>query len=149
MPTELLDEIRRLLKGNGTIQELDEVRAGNVIDTVANKFIMNRSKVWWWQGLQTKPVVVEYGDNLSWPLVKQIVGNNKQIIYLFVTDDDPEPWPVLSGPLDEIGNLIANLWRTEYFLVDENFTWLLFDTHHNTLVVSGALEDRARHVSRK
>ncbi len=142
--SELLIEIREAIKKIGDIYEIENVRAAELTDAVAKKHLRDRSRVWWWEGLSNSPTVLEYGDELSWPFVQSIVQNENQKIYLFVTDDDPEPWPVFIGNVIDIGRLLAELWRFEYFLTDENFSWVIFDTHHNTLVVSGAMEVQER-----
>ncbi len=143
MDIELLYEIRNEIQGNMCIEELDEKEALQIIDVVAKKHIKDRSRVWWWEGLNSKPSVIEYGDGFSWPMIRDMIKNDNQLVYLFVTDDEPEPWPVFRGTLHDIGILLAGMWRFEYFLSDKYFSWLIFDTHHNDLLVAGALSDRA------
>lgn len=142
MDSELRKEIHQALTKNGNISEQKQKVASELADEVAKRFLRDRSMVWWWEALLHTPVVIEYGEGVSWPLVKRIVQNDTQIIYLFVTDDDPEPWQVLKGTLHDIGLFLAELWRVEYFITDENLSWLIFDTHHNSLVVSGTLMNR-------
>jgi hypothetical protein len=142
--SELISEIREAIKKIGDINEIEDVRAAELADAVAKTYLQDRSRVWWWEGLSNRPTVFEYGDELSWPYVQSIVQNENQKIYLFVTDDDPEPWPVFTGSVVDIGRLLAELWRFEYFLTDQSFSWVIFDTHHNTIMVSGATEMQER-----
>lgn len=139
MDFELLNEARSAIEGIDGVQELEKIDASNVVTSVAEKYKIDRSKVWWWQGMANESTTIEYGDGYSWPLIQHMVQNEEQSIYLVMTDDDPEPWPVFKGAFCNIGKLIAELWRFEYFLTDKDFSWVIFDTHHNSLIVSGAL----------
>lgn len=54
---------------------------------------------------------------------------------LFITDDEPPPWPSVHGPLADILDLIDDCPFFEYFIVNAEGTRVLFDTHHNELVL--------------
>ena len=140
MDFELLNEARSAIAGIDGVMELEKTDASDVITSVAERYMIDRSKVWWWQGMANESTTIEYGDDYSWPLIQHMVLNEEQLVYLVITDDDPEPWPVFKGTFSNIGKLIAELWRFEYFLTDKDFSWVIFDTHHNSLIVSGTLE---------
>lgn len=144
MDIELLSEIHNEMTNIGGIIEISDDKASSITNKIAKNYINDRSLVWWWEGLSVSPFEINYGDEYSWLIIKKIVPNMNQSVYLFVTDDEPEPWPVFNGSLKNIGELISELWRFEYFITDENFEWLIFDTHHNTLVISGVIEDLAK-----
>ena len=59
-------------------------------------------------------------------------------MFLLVTDDEHEPWPVLEGRLEELLTLIGEQRYFEYILVSRNKKLCVFDTHHNTLVLARA-----------
>jgi len=144
MDIELLSEIHNEMTNIGGIIEISDDKASSITNKIAKNYINDRSLVWWWEGLSVSHFEINYGDEYSWLIIKKIVPNMNQSVYLFVTDDEPEPWPVFNGSLKNIGELISELWRFEYFITDENFEWLIFDTHHNTLVISGVIEDLAK-----
>ncbi len=144
MDIELLSEINNKMADIGGIVEVANDKAISITNTIAEKYIRDRSFVWWWESLAGSHVEIGYGDDFSWPIIKKIAPNLNQNVYLFVTDDEPEPWSAFNGPLKKIDKLISELWRFEYFITDENFEWLIFDTHHNTVVISGVIEDVAK-----
>ncbi|XFC37374.1 hypothetical protein ACEF39_000339 [Stenotrophomonas indicatrix] len=57
-------------------------------------------------------------------------------ICLVASDERASPWPVWALRPGEVIPLLSELPFFEYFLVLDGGATLLFDTHHNTLVVS-------------
>jgi len=65
-----------------------------------------------------------------------------ELVRLVVTDDEPQPWPVFEGPLEEILVVLQETRYFEYFLVpgvNDGGRWIVFDTHHNQLVWAGEM----------
>lgn len=149
MDTELLSEINKELADIGDIISVTGDKAVAITNTIADKYIKDRSFVWWWESLAGSYIEIDYGDDLSWPIIRKITPSLKQNVYLFVTDDEPEPWPIFYGSLRNVGQLISRLWRFEYFITDENFEWLIFDTHHNSLIILGELFEAATAILEK
>ena len=149
MDSELIQEICKNIGSSNTIRELSETDARDLIDRIATHYIVDRNRVWWWESLAEKPVIIDYGDygeDPGWDYCMELIQSPKHPVYLVVTDDYPEPWPVFKGSISAVASLLANLWLFEYIIVDENLSWVIFDTHHNCLVVTGTLIDRARSV---
>lgn len=142
MNNELIQELRKNLVSIDTICELSEVDARSLIDGIAARYIADRSRIWWWEGLAEKPLVIDYGEDLGWDYIVKLVQPPEHQVYLVATDDDPEPWFVFKGSVSAVANLLGNMWRFEYIIVDVDLSWVIFDTHHNSLVVVGALVDQ-------
>ena len=143
MDTELVEELRKTIDKLGSINELNEEDSKSLVDDLAVQYIADRNLVWWWEGLLDKPVVINYGDSLGWDYIVKLVRSPDQNVYLVATDDNAEPWEVFEGSLAAVVMLLENMWRFEYIIVDVNLSWIIFDTHHNSLVVAGCLREQA------
>ena len=80
---------------------------------------------------------IPYDNEDSITLLLSIVPNPNEEAYLFVTDDEWPPWTGLRGGLSAIAAMLRELSFFEYFVVGLEMTWIVFDTHHNTLVGYG------------
>lgn len=139
MDLELLEEIRSFTKKKRLVKELDSSQTTTLTNGVASSFVANSNKRWWWESLSCPNKTVDYGDEDG----LEIIGRNlagDSTVYLVVTDDEFAPWPVFSGPLDCVLEIISELRYFEYFLVSEDSSWCIFDTHHNSLVIVGDIQ---------
>ena len=80
-------------------------------------------------------------------MLRDLIGNAESV-FLVPTDDESPPWPVFTGSIFYVIELLKEIRFFEYFLTDKNGTWVIFDTHHNTLVVTGILMDKAKEFQR-
>jgi hypothetical protein len=69
--------------------------------------------------------------------------NLTSIIELVVTDEEPAPWLVFTGPASDILELISGQRYFEYMITDHSHAWIAFDTHHNELVLCGSIKELA------
>ncbi len=140
---ELLGEIRALLPVHMGVRELSGSESAEFEVSVQRRFVQDSDALYWWDSLRTESVSLDYGDadGLAW-LGKLIPSG--QDVRLFVTDDEPGPWPAFAGEFGALKRLVDELHYFEFFFVGENRDWVIFDTHHNTLVVTGNLLERAR-----
>lgn len=143
MDDELLQAIREYIINNNSIEELSHEDSLNAIGVVADKFIKDRKRVWWWETLLETPAILPYEGNDGISLLLSMVNDAKTTVLLYITDDEIGPWPVFRGNLREIAEMILQLRFFEYFISDESFSWLIFDTHMNSLVVSGCMREKA------
>ena len=139
MDTELISEIRIWIDKVKNFRELNKSEAFNAVEAVAKKYIGNRNQTWWWESLKHKSVTIKYDDSDGLMLLEKIVGNDNAEVIFVVTDDEPEPWAVFQGNFRSIIQVISEQRFFEYFITDQNYSWLIFDTHHNSLVVIGDL----------
>lgn len=70
-------------------------------------------------------------------MLRQIVPDLSEPPLLFVTDDEPPPWPCVVAPIPVLVDMLREQRFFEYFIVDPRFQWVIFDTHHNALVGFG------------
>ena len=140
---ELLAELRALLPSSPSVGELGSAEAAEVAEHVRRRFVSEGERVWWWESLNSESVTVPYGDadGLEW-LAKLVPSG--EVVRLVVTDDEVGPWPVFEGEAQGMWQLLRELRYFEYFVTSARFDWVVFDTHHNALVATGTLLERAR-----
>lgn len=146
MDTELVNEIRGLTKKINGFIELNKGDSIKAINMVAEKYIKNRANTWWWEELAQNSITLNYEDDDGLFLLKNVVGNDNTLVKLFITDDEPEPWPVFQGEIKMITDIISEQRFFEYFITANDFSWLIFDTHHNSLIVLGDLFKAAESI---
>lgn len=135
---ELLRGIRKFIACKKDFTELNKRDALEAINCIAKKFIIDRSKKWWWTDLTQDSVKIEYGESDGLLFIEELVNKDTEVLF-FITDDEPEPWPVFQGKLSTVIEIIAEQRFFEYFLTDKDYSWIIFDTHHNSFIIGGAL----------
>jgi len=71
-------------------------------------------------------------------VVLDILGGSS-VQVLVITDEDSAPWQALRGTLSDLVDVLRHLPFVEYFLVDESFERIVFETHHQCIVAAGEL----------
>lgn len=138
-----LAEIRALLAQFPAIRELDAQEADAFTQRIAQRYVDDADKIWWWDSLSQPSTTIEYGEALSLEIIGRLLAADS-VAMLLVTDDREPPWPLFTGTVKHLLEYLGEMWTTEYILADPDLNWLLFDTHHNELVLLGSLVDSAR-----
>ncbi|MDB5806243.1 MAG: hypothetical protein JWN73_3565 [Betaproteobacteria bacterium] len=123
------------------VLELHADVAGGVAAAVASAFVEDASKVWWWDSLHSQTLTINYGERDVFAELRKLIKQDERV-RLFVTDDEPPPWPAFEGLREEIFFLIGEQSYFEFFLVPANAiepAWVIFDTHHDQLIVAGQI----------
>ena len=142
---ELIEDIHRASVGLATFHELNLVDSENIIAKISKKYISDTSKVWWWESLESDSFTIEYGEEDGLKILENLISND-QTVFLFVTDDEPEPWNIFKGDFSEVLNVLKEQRFFEYFIVSEEIEWIVFDTHHNSLVIAGILIEKTKGI---
>jgi len=93
--------------------------------------------VWWWEGLPDQAMRVPYADQEGLHIVLKIISETSDRLILFVTDDSCAPWMCVSGTASGLVDMLREQRFFEYFIVNSTMDWILFDTHHNSIVILG------------
>jgi hypothetical protein len=147
MNDELLTSIRKAATTRQTVRPLLPDEAAATAAETAGRYVRDPRLTWWWTAIAVPFATLPYADRNALSLIGELLGLTTAPKIpegtLFVTDDSPQPWPAFVGPVSELLLLIAEQPYFEYFLVDPCLEWVVFDTHHNELVVVGSLRERA------
>jgi hypothetical protein len=143
----LLDQFRVSLKRRDGLRELSDLESLVVVDEIARRFVEKEEHVWWWQSLKCDWVTLTYGESDGLVVLGKLLSAER-VIRLVVTDDEPRPWIVFEGEARRMLDILRGLRFFEYFIASEDCRWVVFDTHHNALVATGSILDKARCLSR-
>lgn len=111
----------------------------HILQLLARKFNFDLENRWLWDG-NLKSKVQSYSNDWEY-LLKLELSDLSDSIFICPSDDEFYPWPLFKGPKDQVIELLKSLYFFEYFIFDERMNKVLFDTHHNTLVVNN-IENR-------
>ncbi len=119
------------------ITELSYQSASEACKELAARFLGDSPSRWWWDSLKSDPVIVPYNDEEVFDLLQRILPSSE--ILFIPTDDEEGQWPVYTGSVSAVINMVMELQFFEYFIADKGYNWVVFDTHHNSLVIAGDL----------
>jgi hypothetical protein len=135
---DLQDSIARFVSsGDADLTILAEAQAASLVGEVAERFVDDPNALWWWDSLAEESWQIAYGDTDGLEQIERLLEKETTPVYLVVTDDEHPPWLVVRGGLSEIIALLREQRVFEFFIVDESRSWVIFDTHHNCLIVAG------------
>jgi len=113
--------------------------AGPWLDALAHRHGIAPDRVLWWDGAPATQVHACYDDGMQGlARLEELLAPAQGEIQLIVSEECAPPWPVWSLQASELLPLLGELPFFEYAVVLEGGATLVFDTHHNTLLVSRA-----------
>lgn len=136
MDLELFQTITAHASTSPEIRVLDTEEAEQLSHLVAERFGFPLDRIWWWEVLPDDAVAVPYEGQQGLDRLLEVLPYQKELL-LFVTDDMLPPWPCVSGTSMALVNMLRELRFFEYFVVDSELKWIVFDNHHNVLFALG------------
>ena len=134
----LLEELSEVSNRIGGVAPLPEESRARELQKISDIYVTDSTSRWWWKHLSQKSKQISYDENDDFSTLLSLV-NTQDGCFLVVTDDELPPWPIYSGDIGSIAKVLRECRYFEYFLVSENYEWIVFDTHMNELIVSGSL----------
>jgi hypothetical protein len=128
---ELVEGLRALLP-ECTRDESDALLAA-----VKARFQIDHTATWWWTAIGVGAEIIAYDGADPTPRLRALLGNEGTKAFLIATDDGAPPWPVFRGGWLELVRAVLEQRYFAYALVAEDLSWIVFDTHHNQLVIAG------------
>jgi len=137
MDDELVKSIRDYVFASREVMALDDDKAEKLRLLVADRFNLPRNHVWWWESLPKAAVCLSYGGGDEGLERLSTVLPAGASLRLFATDDSLPPWPCVCGTSTALIDMLREQRFFEYFIVDPELNWIVFDTHHNVLMAYG------------
>lgn len=132
----LFDEFRQPALESSRLELVEWSEGESLILEVAVKFVRDRRHHWWWENLRELPKRIQYQDD-GLALLDGILEHDTGLLNLVITDDEEAPWPMIVGTWNDLRSYLGSLHFFEFFLFDASQSWMVFDTHHNELLVIG------------
>lgn len=131
---------------SGDVQMVDESLAASLLDRVAKLHIADPNARYWWEGLRDSQSFPYGSDAQAWSVkLAELLGDMEgDDVYLAIADDEDQPWPVIKTRKRELIELISELPFFEYFVFSDGCAKVVFDTHHNILIVTNDPYDRTK-----
>ena len=120
------------------IRMLDPEEAAAFVERVAERHVLDRHRTWWWEALVPPVERLAYGSSDGLALLESKLGRERTL-WLAATDDEPPPWSVVRGTTRQILELLRDCRWFEYWVSDEAASFVVFDTHHQELVIAGVI----------
>lgn len=111
--------------------------ATGLLESLASRHGIDPCLVYWWTGKASADQTILYdGSDEGLSCLAKLLAEVNGEICLVASDERALPWPIWTLQASELIPLLGELPFFEYFVVLDDGATLLFDTHHNTLVVS-------------
>jgi hypothetical protein len=137
----LIENIHATLESLPMVSELQENEAQVIVERFASLYVSNAKMRWWWEALKVRDKSLRYDSYQHWLEIMESLCPEWESAYLVVTDDEFPPWPVLKGPFSDLLELIGDQFGFEYFITGIDYSWCVFDNHHDYLIMSGDVLD--------
>ncbi len=134
---DLRNSLHAYVRQRSDLDILDEAAVARVTEAVATAFVADRECTWWWQALSAPAETQAYGTDDGLARVRALHESKHGDFTLVVTDDEAPPWEGVRGSLDGLIGMLREHPYFEYFVVDDSVSWVVFDTHHDCLVIVG------------
>lgn len=133
MDSDLMRELCASAKRVGNLELLEPTDASAVLKKVSDKFVADKPNLYWWASLKVPSVTRSYGSSDGLPILGVAISEVSNV-YLVVTDDEQPPWDVFVVAAKDIVPILQGCRYFEYFVVANDFAWIVFDTHLNEFV---------------
>ncbi|WP_421797850.1 hypothetical protein [Haliscomenobacter sp.] len=134
--SELIEQIDKTIIQNGlNLFKLTQDNTSLLLEQLRVAFNLNFNQLFLWETKVEKSSSWEYGDDWDSIFSKLLNQYFPSSVYLVVTDDEFYPWVVNAGDKVSVIALLYQQQFFEYFIFDDLIEKILFDTHHNNLVL--------------
>ncbi len=154
--TEKLDDHLReslnlVMRARPDLRLLSRDEGDELAARVAARFISDPSRLWWWEALREPAATFAYEGEEGLAKLDAIVGEapGSDPLFLFITASNFPPWTVVAGKWDDLREFVGESGFFEFFVVNHGTDWVVFDTHHNEVIVAGAHPAAARGAGRE
>lgn len=132
-------EVVAAARQSGAVQ-LNDHELRHLVDAINLRYLKSPVSSWWWTSLKVPSGILEYGDRDGLAVLMSILPERNELV-LVVTNESARPSGAVRGTAVQLHNVIADCPFFEFAIVPANLEWIVFDTHHNTLIGAGRLEN--------
>lgn len=133
MDNELVNEFNTESKNFNSIVSLPDLEITKIQKSIKDEFGIDINRNWCWESIGADHKTLEYGKEDGLNKIKELLDEDTTV-KLIITDEEVPPWFGYKGKLADLIEVLKKIRYFEFFIVDEKCSWIIFDTHHNTLV---------------
>ena len=117
---------------------LSDREVANLVSAIGERYFQSTGSAWWWNSLKvfSKSIDYEVRDGLA--SLGALLPDGDELI-LVVTNESHAPAGAIRGTAADLIRLVRSVAGFEFAVVPGDLSWIVFDTHHNALVVAGTL----------
>jgi hypothetical protein len=113
-----------------------------VMERLADQFLshgrQSLNRIWLWDSV--KEPYTSYQPDDSIQELKALLKPDETCRFI-ASDEDGKYW-VLQGTAESIIKVLSEMRCFEYYITDENISWLISENHHGSIVLKGSIEAR-------
>lgn len=122
-----------------SLEILNDEQTERLLEETAQRFSIDANRIWWWENL-AGAITVPYEEDHAWAALDRWVDRfGAKKLVLVATGDEAPPWLGVRGNWPALRDLLKDLPYFEFFIVDDAVSAVIFDTHHNALVMAGEI----------
>lgn len=125
---QILDASKLL---NIEVKEIDASLKEKMLMSICEKYLMDKIKFPLWERLNDAQ---SKSDEEAWKWVEDFIGDEK--VTLFFNPSDEEGAYLLNSGKDVV-SILGEMYNVEFYLTDEETSYLLCFNHHDVLLASG------------
>ena len=142
------DEIQRATQTLGfgleRFRRLPVEDAQRVYESALRHFVPQGQPRWWWEHFPTS-TGVHFTDGDGWRHLTELVPDADERVWFIAEDFVAPEYSVWEASVRDIQAVIAECYGFEFYVIQQQFRWLVCENHHDVVVAVGAeVEDRLR-----
>ena len=145
MDTEA-DEIQRATRALGfttqRFRRLSPEEAQGVYRSALRHFVPKGQPRWWWEHFPSS-TGVDFSAGDGWRHLVELVPDADEQVWFIAEDSAPPEYSVWEGSVRDIQVVIAECYGLEFYIIQQQFRWLVCENHHDVVVAVGKqVEDK-------
>ncbi len=114
---------------------LQDDESNSLIEKLAAIFSFDLEERWLWEQVVFEDCAYYDYEGADWDKVMELLLSDFQNkIYLAITDDEDYPWKLMECDKASAISLLNQQRLFEFFIFDDSFDKIIFDTHENLLI---------------
>lgn len=135
--TEEIQNAIGLLKLESSVKRVATSKAETLYYDLLSHFVVGGDRRWWWEAFKQPSEYITFDEGTGFEELVELVPDSTEEIWFVVEDDKLPHYPIYEASTDNITKIIGECFAYEYYLIPKDKSWLLCETHHNSIVGIG------------
>jgi hypothetical protein len=118
--------------------------ARRVYESALRHFVPEGRPRWWWEHFPAS-TGVHFSDGDGWQHITELVPDAAERVWFIAEDHVAPEYSVWEASVQDIQAVVGECSAFEFYVIQQQFRWLICENHHNVVVAVGAeVEGRLR-----